>query len=79
MSQRTIALAGILLCELVAGCRATEEIAGPQWKPIGNRKARVVHWGIIHNHSQGKWDAVRKLTNATSMMCMPRLPIDPLP
>ena len=51
MSPRNIALAGILLCELVAGCRATEEISGPQWKPIGNRKARVVHWGIIHNHS----------------------------
>ena len=34
---------------------------GPKWKPIGNRKARVVHWGIIHNHSQGKWDAVRLL------------------
>ena len=33
----------------------------PKWKPIGNRKARVVHWGIIHNHSQGKWDAVRLL------------------
>ena len=34
---------------------------GPKWRPIGNRKARVVHWGIIHNHSQGKWDAVRLL------------------
>ena len=34
-----------------------------RWKPIGNRKARVVHWGIIHNHSTGKWDAVLKLTN----------------
>ena len=68
MSPRTIALAGILLSEIVVGCRATEEIAGPQWKPIGNRKARVVHWGIIHNHSQGKWDAVLKLTNDYEMV-----------
>ena len=68
MSPKSIAAAGILLCELVAGCRATEEISGPQWKPIGNRKARVVHWGIIHNHSQGKWDAVRKLTNDYEMV-----------
>ena len=68
MSPRTIALAGILLCELVAGCRATKEISGPQWKPIGNRKARVVHWGIIHNHSRGKWDAVLKLTNDFEMV-----------
>ena len=35
----------------------------PQWKPIGNRKARVVLWGIVHNHAQGKFDALRKLTN----------------
>ena len=68
MTLRTIALAGILLCEFIAGCRATEEVAGPQWKPIGNRKARVVHWGIIHNHSQGKWDAVLKLTNDYEMV-----------
>ena len=68
MSPRTIALAGILLSEIVVGCRATEEISGPQWKPIGNRKARVVHWGIIHNHSQGKWDAVLKLTNDYEMV-----------
>ena len=65
MSPKNIALAGILLCELVAGC-TTGTTSGQQqgkWKPIGNRKARVVHWGIIHNHSIGKWDAVRKLTN----------------
>ena len=68
MSPKNIALVGILLCEVVAGCRATEEISGPQWKPIGNRKARVVHWGIIHNHSQGKWDAVLKLTNDYEMV-----------
>ena len=43
-----------------SGCASVEpEIAGPKWKPIGKRKARVVHWGIIHNHSRGKWDAVR--------------------
>ena len=22
-----------------------------QWRPIGNRKARVVHWGIVHKVS----------------------------
>ena len=33
------------------------------WKPVGNRKIRVVHWGIIHNHSKGKWEAVRKLSD----------------
>ena len=45
-----------------SGCASVEpEITGPKWKPIGQRKARVVHWGIIHNHSKGKWDAVRLL------------------
>ena len=69
MSTRTIALAGILLCEL-AGC--STGTAGVQrqekWKPIGNRKARVVHWGIVHNHSQGKWDAVLKLKDDYEMV-----------
>ena len=63
MSPKSIAAAGILLCELVAGCRATEEISGPQWKPIGNRKAKAVLWGIVHNHARGKFDALRRLTN----------------
>ena len=70
MSPKNIALAGILLCELVAGC-ASGTTSGQQqgkWRPIGNRKARVVHWGIIHNHSQGKWDAVLKLTNDYEMV-----------
>ena len=70
MSPRNIALVGILLCELVGGC-ATGATSGQQqetWKPIGNRKARVVHWGIIHNHSTGKWDAVLKLTNDFEMV-----------
>ena len=69
MSLKNIALVGILLSE-VTGC-ATGTTDGHQqgkWKPIGNRKARVVHWGIIHNHSQGKWDAVRKLTNDYEMV-----------
>ena len=69
MSPRNIALAGILLSEAV-GC-ATGTTSGQQqgkWKPIGNRKARVVHWGIIHNHSTGKWDAVLKLTNDYEMV-----------
>ena len=72
MSLRNIAAVGILLLEVaLAGC-ASETVEnrsdlnstvwnGPKWKPIGNRKARVVHWGIIHNHSKGKWDAVRLL------------------
>ena len=72
MSPRTIATVGILLLEVaLAGC-ASETVenrsdlnstvcSGPKWKPIGNRKIRVVHWGIIHNHSKGKWDAVRLL------------------
>ena len=46
----------------------SEQSNNSRWKPIGNRKARVVHWGIIHNHSQGKWDAVRKLTNDYEMV-----------
>ena len=68
MSPRNIATAGILLLEAAfAGC-ATEEVDAPKWLPIGNRRARVVHWGIIHNHSQGKWDAVLKLTNDFEMV-----------
>ena len=54
----------------LAGC-ATETTSGRQqekWRPIGQRKARVVHWGIIHNHSSGKWDAVLKLTNDYEMV-----------
>ena len=46
----------------------SEQSNNSRWKPIGNRKARVVHWGIIHNHSQGKWDAVLKLTNDFEMV-----------
>ncbi len=68
MSARNIAAAGILLLEAAfAGCvseggpRSVATTGSPKWKPIGNRKARVVHWGVIHNHSRGKWDAVRLL------------------
>ena len=68
MSARNIAAAGILLLEAVfAGCvseggpRSVVTTGSPKWKPIGNRRARVVHWGVIHNHSRGKWDAVRLL------------------
>jgi predicted dehydrogenase len=47
---------------LASGCVNVEtQATGPKWKPVGQRKIRVVHWGIIHNHSQGKWDAVRLL------------------
>ena len=34
-----------------------------KWQPVGNRKIRVVHWGIIHNHSKGKWEAVKSLSD----------------
>ena len=68
MSARNIAAAGILLLEAAfAGCvseggpRSVATTGSPKWKPIGNRRARVVHWGVIHNHSRGKWDAVRLL------------------
>ena len=33
------------------------------WHPIGDRKARVVLWGIVHNHARGKFDALRKLVD----------------
>lgn len=56
------------LSAMLAGCATNSDATGPQWKPIGNRKARVVHWGIIHNHSSGKWDAVLKLTNDYEMV-----------
>ena len=62
-------LGAVLLANMFAGCATeTVETAVPQWKPIGQRKARVVHWGIIHNHSKGKWDAVLKLTNDYEMV-----------
>ena len=68
MSARNIAAAGILLLEAAfVGCvseggpRSVATTGSPKWKPIGNRRARVVHWGVIHNHSRGKWDAVRLL------------------
>ena len=76
MSPRHIAAAGILLLEAaLAGC-ATESktlqnrsdlnstvCEGPKWRPIGNRKAKVVLWGIVHNHARGKFDALLRLTN----------------
>ncbi len=37
--------------------------AGPMWRPIGNRKAKVVLWGIVHNHAVGKFDALMKLAD----------------
>ena len=49
---------------LAAGCAELDSApAGPQWKPIGNRKAKVVLWGIVHNHARGKFDALLRLTN----------------
>ena len=58
----TILKLSAVLVIFASGCASVEpEITGRKWKPIGQRKARVVHWGIIHNHSKGKWDAVRLL------------------
>ena len=66
--MKTTRLAMGVLAAMLAGCSTSPDVSGPQWKPIGNRKARVVHWGIIHNHSSGKWDAVLKLTNDYEMV-----------
>ena len=72
--MKALMIVGVLA---VCGCSTWTEnrtIEQPErsnnsrWKPIGNRKARVVHWGIIHNHSRGKWDAVLKLTNDYEMV-----------
>ena len=65
MSPRAIAAAGILLLEAaLSGCATGDkETAGPQWKPIGDRKVKAVLWGIVHNHARGKFDAMRLLTN----------------
>lgn len=55
----------LALVALFGGCSRVDDAAmsGPQWKPIGNRKAKVVLWGIVHNHAEGKFDALLKLTN----------------
>ena len=63
-----IGMAAGLVGAMLAGCATDKGMAGPQWKPIGNRKARVVQWGIVHNHAGGKWDAVRSLTNDFEMV-----------
>lgn len=39
-----------------------------KWKPIGNRKIRVVHWGICHGHSKGKWVAVKNLPDEFELL-----------
>ena len=55
----------LILCTLalllMSGLSAQEN--NEKWSPVGNRKIRVVHWGIIHNHSKGKWEAVRSLSD----------------
>jgi predicted dehydrogenase len=55
----------LALAPWFAACSCADDAAipGPQWKPIGNRKAKVVLWGIVHNHAKGKFDALLKLTN----------------
>jgi len=47
----------------VAGCLAVSETADttPDWKPIGPRKARVVLWGVSHNHATGKLASLKLL------------------
>jgi predicted dehydrogenase len=55
----------IILCMLallVATGLSAQENKG-KWEPIGNRKIRVVHWGICHSHSRGKWKAVKSLSD----------------
>ena len=50
------------MLECVAGCASAPSAAsGPEWKPIGKRKARVVLWGVTHNHAKGKFDALKRL------------------
>ena len=62
------ALAALIGCTTAKTLENRSDLNSNVWKPIGNRKARVVHWGVIHNHSQGKWDAVRALTNDYEMV-----------
>ena len=51
---------GLLM--LAAGCVGTDPaLTGPEWKPIGKRKVRVVLWGVTHNHAKGKFDGLRQL------------------
>ena len=63
----TVAVAFTLVASAalqVAGCATGDrDVAGAHWKPIGGRKAKVVLWGIVHNHARGKFDALLKLTN----------------
>ena len=51
-----------MLALLVATGLSAQENKG-KWEPIGNRKIRVVHWGICHSHSRGKWKAVKNLSD----------------
>ena len=48
-----VMVAGLMM--LAAGCVSVDPAAtGPEWKPIGKRKVRVVLWGVTHNHAKGK-------------------------
>ena len=61
MDVRVFALAALAA---VAGCASVDDdLSGPKWRPIGNRKAKAVLWGIVHNHARGKFDALLRLTN----------------
>ncbi len=50
------------LALLMATGLSAQECNG-KWTPVGNRKIRVVHWGICHGHSKGKWVAVKNLAS----------------
>ena len=55
-------LLGIVVAMAVAGCVGLDPAeTGPEWKPIGKRKVRVVLWGVTHNHAKGKFDGLRQL------------------
>ena len=55
-------LLGILAAMAMAGCVGVNPaLTGPEWKPIGKRKVRVVLWGVTHNHAKGKFDGLRQL------------------
>ena len=69
--MKTKHIAFCLLAAILAGCASQSNdvtVDHAFWRPIGNRKAKVVLWGIVHNHAQGKFDAVMKLTNDYEMV-----------
>jgi len=51
------------VCEAPGGCAQQGAADCQKWKPIGDRKVKVVLWGIVHNHARGKFEALLRLTN----------------